>query len=68
MLSGIVTAILLGTFLAGTAWAWSARRRADFELAARLPLDEPPGERERREPRSPAADAADAKGNAGDAP
>jgi cytochrome c oxidase cbb3-type subunit 4 len=42
MLSGIVTAILLGSFLAGTAWAWSARRREEFDLAARLPLDEPP--------------------------
>ena len=44
MLSGIVTAILLGSFLAGTAWAWSSRRREDFDHAARLPLDEPPTE------------------------
>jgi cytochrome c oxidase cbb3-type subunit 4 len=42
MVSGIVTAILLGLFVAGTAWAWSGRRRAEFEQAARLPLDESP--------------------------
>jgi cytochrome c oxidase cbb3-type subunit 4 len=40
MVSGIVTAILLGCFAAGTAWAWSGRRRAEFEQAARLPLDD----------------------------
>ncbi|MGH8030472.1 MAG: cbb3-type cytochrome oxidase subunit 3 [Arenimonas sp.] len=39
MVSGIITAILLGAFLAGTAWAWSARRRDEFDAAARLPLD-----------------------------
>ncbi|MFC5568644.1 cbb3-type cytochrome oxidase subunit 3 [Lysobacter yangpyeongensis] len=40
MVSGIVTATLLVVFLAGWAWAWSPRRRRDFEEAARLPLDE----------------------------
>ena len=40
MLSGIVTSILLVLFLAGWAWAWSPRRRADFEAAANLPLDD----------------------------
>ncbi len=40
MLSGIVTSILLVIFLAGWAWAWSPRRRADFEAAAKLPLDD----------------------------
>ena len=43
MVSGIVTAILLVSFLGGWAWAWSDRRRADFDAAARLPLEEPPG-------------------------
>jgi len=43
MLSGIVTAILLFSFLAGTAWAWSGKRRRDFDEAARLPLDDEPG-------------------------
>jgi cytochrome c oxidase cbb3-type subunit 4 len=44
MVSGIVTAILLAIFVAGTAWAFSGRRRAEFEHAARLPLDEDAGE------------------------
>jgi cytochrome c oxidase cbb3-type subunit 4 len=42
MVCGIITAILLGSFIAGTAWAWSARRRDEFERAARLPLEESP--------------------------
>ncbi len=40
MVSGIVTAVLLVVFVGGWLWAWSPRRRADFEEAARLPLDE----------------------------
>ncbi|MDI1252133.1 cbb3-type cytochrome c oxidase subunit 3 [Thermomonas sp.] len=40
MLSGIITSILLVLFLAGWAWAWSPRRRADFDAAAQLPLDD----------------------------
>ena len=38
MLSGIITAILLVLFVAGWAWAWSPRRKAAFDDAARLPL------------------------------
>ena len=40
MTAGIVTAILLVTFIAGTAWAFGKSRRAEFEAAARLPLEE----------------------------
>jgi len=40
MVSGIVTALLLVSFLAAWAWAWSPRRRRGFDEAARLPLDE----------------------------
>ena len=40
MISGIVTALLLVVFLGGWTWAWSPRRRRDFEEAARLPLDD----------------------------
>ena len=40
MISGIVTAILLASFLGGTAWAFSGRRRAEFEAAARVPLED----------------------------
>jgi len=48
--SGIVTATLLLVFLGGWAWAWSPRRRQDFEEAARLPLDDDreKGNQERR--------------------
>lgn len=40
MVSGIVTAILLVLFIAGWIWAWSPRRKRDFDAAARLPLDD----------------------------
>ena len=40
MIAGIVTAILLATFIGGSAWLYSARRHAEFEAAARLPLEE----------------------------
>ena len=40
MISGIVTAILLACFVGGWIWAWSPKRKRDFEAAARLPLDD----------------------------
>jgi cytochrome c oxidase cbb3-type subunit 4 len=40
--AGITVAALIA-FLGIVAWAWSSRRRADFEAAARLPLDEDDG-------------------------
>ena len=40
MVSGIITILLLLLFLAGWFWAWNPQRKADFEEAARLPLDE----------------------------
>ncbi|UTA54278.1 cbb3-type cytochrome c oxidase subunit 3 [Lysobacter soli] len=40
MLSGIVTTILLVLFVAGWVWAWSPKRKNEFDAAARLPLDE----------------------------
>ena len=40
MITGIITAILLACFLAGTAWAYSDKRKPEFEQAARLPLDD----------------------------
>ena len=43
MISGIVTAVLMVSFLGITRWAWSSRQRARFEDAARLPLDDEPG-------------------------
>ncbi|QCO68320.1 cbb3-type cytochrome c oxidase subunit 3 [Luteimonas yindakuii] len=45
MVSGIVTVILLLLFVGGWIWAWSPRRKRDFDEAARLPLadDTTPG-------------------------
>ena len=40
MISGIVTAILLVLFIAGWIWAWSPKRKREFEDAARLPLED----------------------------
>jgi cytochrome c oxidase cbb3-type subunit 4 len=40
MLSGIVTAFLLVAFVGGVIWAWSSKRKAAFDDAARLPLDD----------------------------
>ena len=39
-LHGIWTAALLAVFAAIVVWAWSGRRKRDFEEASRLPLDE----------------------------
>ncbi|MET3928879.1 MULTISPECIES: cbb3-type cytochrome oxidase subunit 3 [Lysobacter] len=46
MLSGIVTTILLVLFVAGWVWAWSPKRKNEFDAAAQLPLDE---DREKRQ-------------------
>lgn len=40
MIAGIITAILLVVFLGGCAWAYSAKRKPDFDAAARLPLED----------------------------
>jgi len=40
LLSGIFTALLLLAFIGIVAWAWSSRRREQFDAAARLPLEE----------------------------
>ena len=42
VISGVATAILIVTFIAGWIWAWSARRKPAFDAAARLPLDDEP--------------------------
>ena len=41
VLSGAVTVLWLLAFIALCLWAWSGRRRKEFEAAARLPFDEP---------------------------
>lgn len=40
MLSGIVTSLLLVLFIAGWIWAWRPARKADFDAAAQLPLND----------------------------
>lgn len=40
MISGLITVALLILFLGAWVWAWSPRRKAEFDAAARLPLDE----------------------------
>jgi cytochrome c oxidase cbb3-type subunit IV len=42
-LSSAVTVIWFLAFVALCFWAWSGRRRKDYDAAARLPFDEPPG-------------------------
>ena len=37
---GIITAVLMILFIAVVLWAYSRHRHADFEAAARLPLDD----------------------------
>ena len=40
MAHGIWTALLIILFVAMIAWAWSDRRKADFDAAAQLPLQD----------------------------
>jgi len=39
-LRGVLTAVLLFSFIGLCVWAWSSRRKADFEASAALPLEE----------------------------
>ena len=40
MIAGIITSVLLMLFIGGWIWAWSPRRKREFDAAARLPLDQ----------------------------
>jgi len=42
MLHAIWTVVLLVLFIGIVAWAWSGKRKARFDAAARLPFDEDP--------------------------
>jgi cytochrome c oxidase cbb3-type subunit IV len=44
-LSGIVTAVLIVLFVGVCIWAYSSRRRSQFEAASRVPLEENAAER-----------------------
>jgi cytochrome c oxidase cbb3-type subunit IV len=37
---GVLTAVLMGLFIALVVWAYSRRRHDEFAAAARLPLEE----------------------------
>ncbi|MFY2765379.1 CcoQ/FixQ family Cbb3-type cytochrome c oxidase assembly chaperone [Arenimonas sp. MALMAid1274] len=41
MITGFVTVAALLAFLAGAAWAYSGRRKPEFDDAARIPLENP---------------------------
>ena len=49
MISGLITIVLLVLFLGAWIWAWNPRRKAEFDAAARLPLDETSDEPAARE-------------------
>ncbi|MBP6299251.1 MAG: CcoQ/FixQ family Cbb3-type cytochrome c oxidase assembly chaperone [Arenimonas sp.] len=40
MLSGIISLTLLVLFIAGSIWAYSPKRKAEFDEAARLAVDD----------------------------
>jgi cytochrome c oxidase cbb3-type subunit 4 len=40
MIAGIVSLTLLVLFVAGWIWAWRPARRAAFDAAARMPLED----------------------------
>jgi len=40
MVAGIITAVLLALFIAGWIWAWRPARKAGFDAAARMPLND----------------------------
>ncbi len=40
LMRSVITAVRFVVFIGIVLWAWSKGRRADFEAAARLPLDD----------------------------
>ncbi len=40
MISGIVTAVIMIAFFFMVAWAWSGKRKEDFEHMSNLPLED----------------------------
>jgi len=42
-LSSVMTVVMLATFVGIVCWAWSAKRQAAFDAAARAPLEDEPG-------------------------
>lgn len=52
LIGSVMTVVMLIVFLGIVGWAFSARRRAAFEAAARVPFEEevPGGDSDRRVP------------------
>ncbi len=49
-LSSVMTVVMMTVFIGIVLWAWSGKRRDDFEAAARVPLEEDmPAEQIRRQ-------------------
>ncbi len=49
-LSSVMTVVMMTVFIGIVLWAWSGKRREDFEAAARVPLEEDlPAEQIRRQ-------------------
>lgn len=40
LLRGILTAVIFFAFVGICVWAWSSRRRSDFDASAALPLED----------------------------
>ncbi len=57
-LRGLSTLLLMLTFIGIVLWAWSSKRKKDFDEAARLPLDD-----DIREPSDDSADLESAGDN-----
>ena len=39
-MSSVMTVVMMAVFIGIVLWAWSGKRREDFEAAARVPLDD----------------------------
>ena len=44
LLSSVMTVVMLVVFLGIIVWAWSGKRQAAFNAAARVPLEDEPGD------------------------
>jgi cytochrome c oxidase cbb3-type subunit IV len=47
---GLLTLVLMLAFVGVVIWAWSSKRKKDFEEAARLPLDDDASAADKRGP------------------
>jgi cytochrome c oxidase cbb3-type subunit 4 len=39
-MSSVMTVVMMAVFIGIVLWAWSGKRREDFDAAARVPLDD----------------------------